>query len=56
MDPVACMPVGIHVRQRVAALGLVFFIRVLQYLSVKSIALYRMDTPNRERVSEHGAS
>ena len=36
MDPVACMPVGSHVRQRVAPLGLVFFIRVLQYLSVKS--------------------
>ena len=43
MDPVACMPVGIHVRQRVAALGLVFFIRVLQYLPVYSIALYTMD-------------
>ena len=48
--PIACMLAGMHVRQQVAALGIVFFIRVLQYLSVYSIALYTMDTSTRERM------
>ena len=43
IPPIACMPAGMHVRQQVAALRIVFFIRVLRYLSVYSIALYRMD-------------
>ena len=37
------MPAGMHVRQQVAALRIVFFIRALQYLSGYCIALYRMD-------------
>ena len=43
ITPIACMPAGMQVRQQLAALGIVFFIRVLQYLSVYSIALYTMD-------------
>ena len=37
ITPIACMPAGMRVRQQVAALGIVFFIRVLQYLSVYNV-------------------
>ena len=37
ITPIACMPAGMQVRQQVAALGIVFFIRVLQYLSVYNV-------------------